>query len=56
MERFYTLASAAPALVTRGGHTLPGDGAGGANSEEGTDTLVLKVLNNPSTVWANIVY
>ncbi len=30
-------------------HSLVGDGLGGANSDEGTDTLVLSVQYNPST-------
>jgi hypothetical protein len=39
---FHPQASVAPPLVPSGGDTLArGEGAGGANSDEGTDTLVL---------------
>ncbi len=40
-----------PLGPTKGGDLLlTGKGAGGPNSAEGTDTLVLYVLYNPSTI------
>ncbi len=38
-----------PQIPGEGAHSLAGEGAGGANSDEGTDTLVLQVQYNPST-------
>ncbi len=41
-----------PPLGLRGRDTLPcGEGGGGPNSDEGTDTLVLYVYYNPSTLY-----
>jgi hypothetical protein len=47
-------ASVAPPFVSKGGDTLAcGEGVGGPNSDDGTDTLVLYANYKPSTSIRN---
>jgi hypothetical protein len=39
-----------PPLGSGGTHSVAGEGVGGFNSDEGTDTLVLYAYYNPSTL------